>query len=217
MAFREGLHAFQSGKKLRPIIQQYFTILFPPRTLHAPATRPGRCHLEEVTTSTWGRITAATPRPRLPDDTPHPLQVAPSSAPIAAPTPTPREEIEEQPTSLQPKRKRLDYKNGKGLAKDATKPVVTLISESWTQVDVTFTGDTVRTKGTLIPDNEVMVYPEIPDVAHKFAARLKFGTTFEVMEFFCRTTNRVVLVHGRRTRRNADDIACAGRHRGMRG
>ena len=127
-----------------------------------------------------GRRTTAAKPPRRRS---LPPQVAPSSAPIAAPTPTPREEIEEQPTSLQPKRKRLDYKNGKGLAKDATKPVVTLISESWTQVDVTFTGDTVRTKGTLIPDNEVMVYPEIPDVAHKFAAQLQFVTTFEVMEF----------------------------------
>ena len=28
-----------------------------------------------------------------------------------------------------------------------------------------------------------MAYPEIPDVAHEFAARLQFGTTFEVMEF----------------------------------
>ena len=34
-ALRDGLHAFQSGKKLRSIIQQYFTVLFPPRTLHA--------------------------------------------------------------------------------------------------------------------------------------------------------------------------------------
>ena len=94
---------------------------------------------------------------------------------------------------------------------------MTLISESRSEADVTFTGDTVHVKETLISDNEVMAYPQIPDVAHEFAARLKFGTTFEVMEFFCRTTNRVVLVHGRRTRRNADDIACAGRHRGMRG
>ena len=30
-ALREGLHAFHSGKKLMPIIQQYFTILFPAR------------------------------------------------------------------------------------------------------------------------------------------------------------------------------------------
>ena len=35
----------------------------------------------------------------------------------------------------------------------------------------------------MIPDNEVMAYPEIPDVTHEFTARLQFGTTFELMEF----------------------------------
>ena len=49
-----------------------------------------------------------------------------------------------------------------------------------------FTSDTACSKGTLILDNEVMAYPEIPDVAHEFAARLQFGTTFEVMEFLAR-------------------------------
>ena len=33
---REGLHAYQAGKKLRPIIQQYLTVLFPPHGLPAP-------------------------------------------------------------------------------------------------------------------------------------------------------------------------------------
>ena len=28
-----------------------------------------------------------------------------------------------------------------------------------------------------------MGYPDIPDVAHEFAARLRFGTTFELMQF----------------------------------
>ena len=42
-ALREGLHAFQSKKKLKPIIQQYFTILFPPTELPAlGASRPSR-------------------------------------------------------------------------------------------------------------------------------------------------------------------------------
>ena len=49
---------------------------------------------------------------------------------------------------------------------------MTLISESYATEDVTFTGDTVRGKGILIPDNEVMAYPEILDVAHEFAAWL---------------------------------------------
>ena len=38
-----------------------------------------------------------------------------------------------------------------------------------------FTGDTIRGKGALTPDNVVMSYPEIPDVAHEFAACLQFG------------------------------------------
>ena len=33
---REGLHAFQTGKKLRPIILQYLIVLFPPRGLPTP-------------------------------------------------------------------------------------------------------------------------------------------------------------------------------------
>ena len=44
-------------------------------------------------------------------------------------------------------------------------------------------GDTTRDKGPLILDNEIMAYPDIPDVAHEFVARLLFGTTFELMEF----------------------------------
>ena len=39
-ALREGMHAYQAGKKLRPIIQQYLTVLFPPRGL--PAPQPSR-------------------------------------------------------------------------------------------------------------------------------------------------------------------------------
>mgnify|MGYP000541821843 CR=1 FL=1 len=50
---REGLHAFQDGKKVRPIIQKYLTILFPPRTLPAPTPKPSRCRLEELATLTW--------------------------------------------------------------------------------------------------------------------------------------------------------------------
>ena len=33
---QEGLDAFQAGKKLRPIIQQYLMILFPAQALLAP-------------------------------------------------------------------------------------------------------------------------------------------------------------------------------------
>ena len=35
-SLRESLHAYQADKKLRPIIQQYLTIMFPPRGLAAP-------------------------------------------------------------------------------------------------------------------------------------------------------------------------------------
>ena len=200
-ALREGSHAFQSGKKLRPIIQRYFTVLFPPRTLPAPATWPRRRRLEEIATSTWEDDTnsrpAASPSRRRPPS----LPAVPSSTPIAALTLTPREETEEQRTSPQPKRRRLDRKNGKILAKDTTRPIVTLISESYAQEEFAFTGNTVHGKGTLIPDNkviacptdnevmacptdnEVMACPKIPDLAHEFATRLQFGTTFEVMEF----------------------------------
>ena len=52
------------------------------------------------------------------------------------------------------------------MPKDATRLVVTLISKSYAQEDVAFTGHRIRGKGTLILDNEVMAYPEIPDVAH---------------------------------------------------
>ena len=106
------------------------------------------------------------PRLRLLDGAPHPRQW------LHHPTPTPREEMEEQRTSPQPKLRRLDRKNVKGLAKDATLSVVTLIAESYAQEDVAFTGDTVHRKGTMIPDNKVMAYPEIRIVAHEFAARL---------------------------------------------
>ena len=68
------------------------------------------------------------------------------------------------------------------MAKDATKSVTTLISES--HEEVVFTGDRTRGKGPLISDNEIMAYPDILDVAHEFAAPLRFGTTFELMEFF---------------------------------
>ena len=52
-ALREGLHTFQDGKKLRPIIHQYLTILYPPRTLPALPPRPSRCRLEDLAKSTW--------------------------------------------------------------------------------------------------------------------------------------------------------------------
>ena len=194
-ALREGLNTFQDGKKLRPIISQYLTILYPPRTLPAPPPRPSKRRLEELATSTWEDDSTATaqrsptPPPRRRSPTPPPQRRQPtppprrrsSTPPSQRRSPPPQGEAEEQLASPRPKRRRLDRKNGQGLAKDKTKPVTTLISESYEEVR--FTGDTTRGKGPLIPDNEVMAYPDIPDVAHEFAARLRFGTTFELMQF----------------------------------
>ena len=68
-ALREGLHAFQDGKKLRPIIQQYLTILFPPRTLPAPPPKPSRRRLEDLATSTWEDDNTARRSPTPPTNT----------------------------------------------------------------------------------------------------------------------------------------------------
>ena len=59
-ALREGLYDYQAGRKLRPIIQQYVTILFPPRGLLAPTPskltpppRSGKRRLAELSTTEW--------------------------------------------------------------------------------------------------------------------------------------------------------------------
>ena len=135
---QEGLHAFQSGKKLWPIIQQYFTILFPPCT--------GRRRLEEITTSTWEE-----------DSSSHP-----AASPPRGRSPS-QQEAEEQPTSPYQKRRQIDRKNGKVLAKDSSGPIMTQIFESRPREELGFTSDIVHRKGTLIPNNVVMAYPEIPN------------------------------------------------------
>ena len=57
---REGLYAYQAGKKLRPIIQQYLTVLFPLRKLPAPTPskptpppRSAKRRLVELATNEW--------------------------------------------------------------------------------------------------------------------------------------------------------------------
>ena len=97
------------------------------------------------------------------------------------------------------------------MAKDANRPVATLISES--HEEVVFTGDLTRGKGTPIPDNEVMAYPEIPDVAHEFAARLQFGTTFELMEFLAQ---QQITLSERMVEEHADMQMISGRWRAPR-
>ena len=75
-ALWEGLHAFQIGKNLRPVIQRYFAILFPPNVPPTPNPRPSKCLLEELTTSTWEEDNNVRPT-----DSPHP-QPAQAPAPI---------------------------------------------------------------------------------------------------------------------------------------
>ena len=67
---REGLHAYQGGKKLRPIIQQYLTVLFPPRGLPTPQPskptpppRSAKRRLAELATTEW----EDEPQPAQPD------------------------------------------------------------------------------------------------------------------------------------------------------
>ena len=129
MALREGLHAFQSGKKLRPIIQQYLTILFPPRTLPAPATRPSRRQLEELTSSTWEEDSSVRPT-----DSPPP-QAAQVPTPIQAPTPSTNEELEARASSPQPKCRRLDRKKRQRIGQ----------GHDWTNRNPDFQGTTVIT------------------------------------------------------------------------
>ena len=74
-----------------------------------------------------------------------------------------------------------------------------------------FTGDTIRGKGALTPDNVVMSYPEIPDVAHEFAACLQFGI-LRAHGVSGEPTDQALTTHGQRTCRNADDPVRPSRH-----
>ena len=94
-ALREGIHAFQDGKKLRPIIQPYLTILFPPSTLPTPPPKPSQRRLEDLATSTWEEDNSARCSP-----TPPSRRGSPTPPPN---TNTPREDAAEQHTSPQPK------------------------------------------------------------------------------------------------------------------
>ena len=113
MTLREGIHAFKSGKKLRPIIQQYFTILFHPSTTPAPATRPERRCLEEIMTSTWDEDINSCPTASSPRRRSCPPQADPTQALVVLPMPTPTQEAEGQATSLQRKCQRLDQRTTK--------------------------------------------------------------------------------------------------------
>ena len=118
----EELHTFQFGKKLRPVIQQYFKVLFPPNAPSAPTLRPQKRRLEELTTFTWEVDSSA----QLVDYPP------PQEA--HAPAPPTNEEEERSASSPQPKRRRLDRKNDKGLIKDTDRSVevmAQMVEELW--------------------------------------------------------------------------------------
>ena len=85
---REGLHAYQTGKKLQPIIQQYLTVLFPPRGLLTPApsqptpgSRAAKRRLADLATTEW-------------EDEPHLTQ------PFAQPNQAERRETTTEPRKL---------------------------------------------------------------------------------------------------------------------
>ena len=100
-------------------------------------------------------------------------------------------EIEPRASSPQPKHRRLDRKNGKGLAKDMIGPIETQIFKELPLSQSVVMGDMVQGKGTLSPDNVLMAYLEIPNLAHDFARVFHFCTTFELMEFLAGQQNKL--------------------------
>ena len=191
---REGLQTFQDEKKLRPIIQQYLTVLFPPRGLPAPETsrqtprpRSAKRLLADLTTTEWEeeanpRVTEASPS----QDDPQTNRAHSSEAqPTAS-----QEEQEMTHGSPKPKHRRLDRKDGRGLVKDTTPRVEhSALAEATTTLELIseprpiITAQSQCGKGVLTAEREVLSYLDIPDTAHEFGALLQFGTTYELMEF----------------------------------
>ena len=131
---REGLHAYQSGKKLRPIIQQYLTVLIPPRGLPAPTPsqptptpRTAKRRVAELAATKWEE------EPRPSQTIPHTTQEERSTNRAET---TNEQADEPRQDSPRPKRRRLDQKDGRGLVKDT--PVVT---DKPTKANTTVTED----------------------------------------------------------------------------
>ena len=188
---REGLHAYQAGKKVRPIIQQYLTILFPSRGLPAPLTskptppsRAAKRWLAELATMEWEEE----PKPS------HPVVEAMQPEELEETIETLKRTGEQEPEcnhgSPRPKRRRLDRKDGRKLVKDIVAPIETSApKELTTTLEIIrdprpiIMAQSQRGKGVLTVESEVLKYPDIPDTAHEFNALLQFGTTYELMEF----------------------------------
>ena len=190
-ALREGLHSYQSGKKLRPIIQQYLTVLFPPHGIAGPATsqpspgqRSAKRRLAVLAATEW-------------EDEPRPSQAEAQVTAEERPTHTdPAAEQEEEPdrASPRPKKRRLDRKDGRGLVKDA--PIQTAdttetgvaeerADDRTTEKATTSNTRKDRRKGKEIQaeENEDLNDPVILDTAHEFAALLQTGKAYELIEF----------------------------------
>ena len=197
---REGLHSYQSGKKLRPIIQQYLTVLFPPHGIHgsaasqpSPGPRSAKRRLAELAATEW-------------EDEPQTSQAEAQATPEERPThsePTAEQEEEPCQDSPRPKRRRLDRKDGRGLVKDAPIKIADTvgidITEERADLGVTEKATTSNTrkdrrKGKEIQtnENEDLNEPIILDMAHEFAALLQTGKAYELIEFLATQQIKVV-------------------------
>ena len=190
-ALREGLHSYQSGKKLRPIIQQYLTVLFPPHGITGPAT--SQPSPEQRSVKRRLAVLAATEW----EDEPRPSQAEAQGTADERLTQTdPAAEQVKEPgrVSPRPKKRRLDRKDGRGLVKDG--PIQTADT---TETDVAEEGTNDRTTGKATTsntrkdrrkgkeiqaeENEELNDPVILDTAHEFAALLQTGKAYELIEF----------------------------------
>ena len=188
---REGLHSYQSWKKLQPIIQQYLTVLFPPNGIHGPAEsqpspgpRSTKRRLAELAATEW-------------EDEPQTSQAAAQTPPEERPThsePASDQEEALYQESPRPKRRRLDRKDGRGLVKDAPMEIAetagTDITEGRANPVATERATTSdirkdRQKGKEVQtdENEDLNDPVILDAAHEFAALLQAGKAYELIEF----------------------------------
>ena len=132
---REGMHTYHANKNLRPIIQQYLTILFPPRGL--PTPQPSKPTPPPRSAKQRSSELATTEREEEPQHS-HPVvqptQPQQPATTVGAST-MDEQELKHNRESPWPKRPRLDRKDGYGLVKDTaarvnasapTEPMTTL-------------------------------------------------------------------------------------------
>ena len=196
---REGLHSYQSGKKLRPIIQQYLTVLFPPHGIHGPAAsqpspgpRSARRRLAELAATEW-------------EEEPQTAQAEAQETPEKRPThnePTTEQEEEPFQDSPRPKRRRFDRNDGRDLVKEAPIKITDttgIDTEERADPGVTERATTSNTRKDRRKGKEIQTYenedlndPVILDTAHEFAALLQTGKAYELIEFLAMQQIKVV-------------------------